>query len=290
MYFNKPLVSVCIPCYKYIDLFKRCLKSILEQSYTNIEIIITDDSRDDNIKNLVSNEYLDNRIKYFKNEIQLGSPANWNEGLKKAKGKYIKMMHHDDWFSETDGLKMMVNQMEDSQGDFGFCDCISVFPEHKKKHEIPKLFLKKWKKHNEIILLANYVGPPSVTIFRNVPNKQILFDIKTKWLVDILFYYEYLSINKELIHIKSSLINVTAGHATQITNSQINNTIELNEFYYVNDKLPKKVKEKFNFRIASKIEFYILEFNVKFKKQALTIKIFTLLLKATKFLFMKYIY
>lgn len=104
-------VSICIPAYKHIDFLRRCLNSILEQRFTDYEVVITDDSPDDSLQKLVE-EYSDERIKYFKNKKALGSPLNWNEGIKKANGEYIKILHHDDWFSSPDSLEKYVRLLD----------------------------------------------------------------------------------------------------------------------------------------------------------------------------------
>lgn len=54
-------VSICIPAYKQPEFLKRCLDSVFEQSYTDYEVIITDDSPDNEIEKLV-NTYSDNQI------------------------------------------------------------------------------------------------------------------------------------------------------------------------------------------------------------------------------------
>ena len=47
---------------------------------------------------------ISSKIRYFKNADQLGTPENWNEGLRKASGDWIKIMHDDDWFTGPESL------------------------------------------------------------------------------------------------------------------------------------------------------------------------------------------
>ena len=105
------IVSICIPAYKRADFLERCLDSILQQSFQQYEIVITDDSPTDELKPLSEK---DERIVYVKNEQPLGSPANWNKAISLAKGKYIKIMHHDDWFSSPDALSRFVQALEEN--------------------------------------------------------------------------------------------------------------------------------------------------------------------------------
>jgi glycosyltransferase involved in cell wall biosynthesis len=92
---EKPLVSICIPSYNASEFIEETLKSCLNQSYRNIEIIITDDCSDDNtIEKILSFE--DSRIKLIRNEQNLGVQRNWNKALMISSGKYCKVMGADD--------------------------------------------------------------------------------------------------------------------------------------------------------------------------------------------------
>lgn len=233
-----PLVSVCIPCYKHVQLLERCLTSIVTQTYLNIEIIITDDSPTDEIQNLIEKHFSDKRIRYVRNIIQLGSPQNWNEGIQLAKGEYIKIMHHDDWFTRDDALELFVSAALSQNADFICSNCIDNFPNYTKKHIIYKSFQKSWMKHNSLILFANFIGAPSVTFFKKpLTGNLTLFDPKTIWFVDILFYFNYVKSNNRIVFINDFLINITAGATTQITNSMISPKIALCEYIYVTKRL-----------------------------------------------------
>jgi glycosyltransferase involved in cell wall biosynthesis len=93
-----PFISVCIPAYKRTEFLKRLLDSLMIQNFKNFEVVITDDSPGNDVKTLVQG-YSELPIKYFRNEHALGTPENWNEGLRQAKGGWIKIMHDDDWFT-----------------------------------------------------------------------------------------------------------------------------------------------------------------------------------------------
>src|SRR5688572_6037089 len=109
-------VSICIPAYKNASALAKCLNSILCQSFSDFEIIITDDTRDDTIKNLVQNiDFGNKKFIYKHNPVQLGSPENWNAAIKLAGGEYIKVLHHDDWFTDEHSLKVFVDLLENNK-------------------------------------------------------------------------------------------------------------------------------------------------------------------------------
>ena len=90
-----PMVSVCIPSYnieKYIDI---TIESVLSQTYEDFELVIVDDNSNDKTLDIIK-RYNDDRIRVIINEDNLGPQENWNKALKEAKGRYIKILCHDD--------------------------------------------------------------------------------------------------------------------------------------------------------------------------------------------------
>ncbi len=92
------LVSVCITTYNRKDHLKLTLKSVLDQTYKNIEIIIVDDCSNDGTKFLVENEILklDPRIKYIRHKENSGLAFARNTAIFNAKGKYFTFCDDDD--------------------------------------------------------------------------------------------------------------------------------------------------------------------------------------------------
>src|SRR5665647_1729457 len=105
---NKYLVSICIPAYKRIADLEKLLDSIGRQTFKNFEVIITDDSPDDTVKNFCLNYHHEFELIYYKNTPPLGTPENWNEGIRKATGEWVKLMHDDDYFADDDSLALFV--------------------------------------------------------------------------------------------------------------------------------------------------------------------------------------
>ena len=234
---STPLVSVCIPCYKHVQLLERCLTSIVTQTYLNIEIIITDDSPTDEIQNLIEKKFSDKRIRYVRNNIQLGSPQNWNEGIQLAKGEYIKIMHHDDWFTRDDALELFVSAALSQNADFICSNCVNNLPNKKKEHKILDRFKAKWADDTSLILFSNLIGAPSVTFYKRQIQNPVLFDRGTFWFVDILFYFDYVRASKRVAFIDDFLINITAGSETQVTNSMVNAKIVMRELVNIGHRL-----------------------------------------------------
>ena len=91
-----PKVSVLMPVYKTKEAYLReAIESILNQSFTDFEFLILDDCPEDNRENIVKS-YHDARIKYSKNEHNLGITPSRNKLIGMAKGEYLAVFDHDD--------------------------------------------------------------------------------------------------------------------------------------------------------------------------------------------------
>ena len=105
-----PVVSICIPTYKQTQYLKKCLESILVQDFKDIEIIVTDDTPDDSVDVFVMATIGTIPYRYYRNSPSLGPPENWNAAARKAQGKYIKILHHDDFFTQPDSCLLYTSR------------------------------------------------------------------------------------------------------------------------------------------------------------------------------------
>ncbi len=96
---NKPLVSVLIPTYNRPEYLKLAIKSALDQTYSNIEIIISDDSSNEDSRHMIEKDFsLYNNLLYFKNEKPYGPAGNFKRCLELANGDYISFLMDDDLY------------------------------------------------------------------------------------------------------------------------------------------------------------------------------------------------
>jgi glycosyltransferase involved in cell wall biosynthesis len=97
---NGGLISCIIYTYNRATILPRAIKSVLNQTYKDFELIIVDDCSTDNTQDIVLSFY-DDRIRYWKNDINLGSSKNKNVGISKAIGDYIVILDDDNEFMPT---------------------------------------------------------------------------------------------------------------------------------------------------------------------------------------------
>lgn len=110
---NDPLVSVVLATYNRAEYIKKAIKSVLNQAYENIELIIVDDCSTDSTLKLISTyKNSGRRIVIVKNKINLGFPKSLNRGIDSARGKYIARIDDDDCWIDKDKLAKQARFLE----------------------------------------------------------------------------------------------------------------------------------------------------------------------------------
>lgn len=190
-------VSICIPSYKHPEQLKRLLDSIMIQDYKDVHVIITDDTRTDEIKDLIASyEGLD--ITYEKNITPLGATGNTIQAMKLAKDGYIKIMHRDDSFATPGSLRQFVKGLDDNpESFFFFSGTREVYYENDGSENHEKTYKRAMQEIEEAqlkdtpdnLFVVNMVGAPSSVILRDA---SILPDKNLTWLIDSELYIHIL--------------------------------------------------------------------------------------------------
>jgi glycosyltransferase involved in cell wall biosynthesis len=87
--------SVCIPTYNGAAFVAEAIRSVLEQSFADFELLIVDDGSTDSTLATVRS-FADPRLRIYQNAQRLGIPGNWNRCLALARGEYVCLFHQDD--------------------------------------------------------------------------------------------------------------------------------------------------------------------------------------------------
>lgn len=117
---NEVLISIIIPVYNTEKYLKDCIKSAINQSYKNLEIIIVNDGSTDGSEKIIKEfMILDNRIKYFyKNNGGLSSARNY--GINNSSGNYLVFLDSDDYL-DLDFVKIMLDTAINNNVDIVSC-------------------------------------------------------------------------------------------------------------------------------------------------------------------------
>jgi len=109
--YTKPLVSILITTYNRAPFVIEAIESVINSTFQEWELIIVDDHSVDNTSELVKKYLSNNRIRYFKNERNLGQFENRNKAATLARGEYLKYLDSDDMLYPH-SLAIMVAAME----------------------------------------------------------------------------------------------------------------------------------------------------------------------------------
>ncbi|HLH07362.1 MAG TPA: glycosyltransferase [Terriglobales bacterium] len=121
-----PKVSFVIPCYKLAHYLGECLESILSQSYKDFEILVMDDCSPDNTGEVVAS-FSDPRIRYIRNNPNLGHLKNYNKGIELSRGEYVWLISADDKISKPYALERYLRVLDEHpEVGYAFCSSYSV--------------------------------------------------------------------------------------------------------------------------------------------------------------------
>lgn len=232
-------VSICIPAYRQVDFLRVTLRSIQEQDFDDYELIVSDDSPDDSVRDLLGQFAFGDRLRYVKNAPALGSPENWNAAIRLARGDYVKIQHHDDHFVRPDALRRFVELLDaDPAADFGFAASLVEHVDSglERVHRPTQAQLDDLRADPAALFNGNCVGAPSATICRR--GLGLEYDGRMKWLVDIDYYYRVLMRNGHFAYTPEVLIGTPTNAGHQVTEiCRDNGVVELGEAMLLYEKL-----------------------------------------------------
>jgi glycosyltransferase involved in cell wall biosynthesis len=131
---HNPTVTFVVPCFNMAELLPRCINSILNQSYKDLEVLVMDNCSLDNTFEVVES-FKDPRIRYVRNETNIGHIGNFNRGISLGRGKYVWVVAADDSFKATKAVKLFVEAMEKNT-DLGYIFCRAVELRGEKETDI----------------------------------------------------------------------------------------------------------------------------------------------------------
>ena len=224
-------ISICIPTWEQygrgVEFLKNNFEQIIKQTYKNFNVIISDHSKDGNIKSLCDNYSSQIEIKYFKNKNHLGNgPANTNNTIINADGDIIKIIFQDDFLYQDNALDLIVKEFEDKDCNWLVSGCNHT---HDDGKSFSNFMVPYW--NDKIATGTNTISSPSVLSFRN--DNPCLFDEELTMLMDCEMYYQ-LYIRYGLPKIITDCLITNRMHQHQI--SSLYNKDMWSEIYHVRNK------------------------------------------------------
>lgn len=216
------MISICIPCYeqhgKSKEYLSQNLNMLRRQTFTDFEVIISDDSNNDDIDNLIL-DYKDLNIVYKHNSIRLGHSQNTNQSMSMAKGSLIKIIFMDDYLYHVDSLKDIVEAFE---GKWLVTAC-----EH--TYDGLSYFRPFYPKYSEDIYTGNNtISSPSVLTIKN-DSEKLYFNPEYSWLMDCEYYKRcYNKFGEPKILNKINVVNRMSPYQVSNNLSEVKKNEEIN--------------------------------------------------------------
>ncbi len=235
------MISVIIPSYNRSDTLPRSIKSVLNQTYTDLECIVVDDCSTDNTKQIVQG-INDSRLRYTEHKVNQGACAARNTGIGLARGEYIAFQDSDDVWKK-DKLQIQLDKMAEYNAVISYgCLHRHGFPSNE-----PEFFPEMETGIVPYEQLISKAGVSTQTILakREVFQKH-LFDVKVKRMQD----YDWMiraGENNRVVFVREAEVD-TYFQPNSITNTGYKALISSNEYFL--KKYTDKEEKYPEFRVA----------------------------------------
>lgn len=193
---NAELVSVVIPCYNHADYLAAAINSVLQQTYSPVEIIVVNDGSTDNTE-AVARQF--EKIKYVFQE-NAGLSAARNTGIAHSSGQYLVFLDADDWLYKDAIATNLGYLQQDPKAAFvsGGHDKIN-FRESGAGQLVPEEPVAIYSQHYKHLLQGNYIGMHAAVMYRRSVFNELRFDESLRACEDYDLYLK-IARNYSVVH------------------------------------------------------------------------------------------
>ena len=222
-------LSICIPTYEMHGLGEKFLRQsfdvLTQQTFKDFDVVISDHSKTDVIKNLCDEYQGKLKINYFKNIEKVGSSSsNINNALDKAEGQLLKILFQDDFLYSKTSLEEIVENFDLEK------DVWLVTASIQSKDGVTFYRPVHPRYEDRTILKKNTISSPSVLTIKN--DNHILFDENLIWWMDSDYYKRcYHAFGEPKILDAINVVNRVGEH--QVTNTLVNEEVREWEYQYI---------------------------------------------------------
>ena len=191
-----PTVSVCIPTYRGAAHIAETIESALAQTFADFELVIVDDASPDETGQVVA-RYRDARLRYVRSEHNAGVEENWNRCLRFARGRYFKLLPHDDLIA-PDCLARQVAVLEaDRDERLALVFCARRIIDSRSRTLMTRRYPRSSSGvipggvavRNCIRSGANLLGEPGGVLFRTALARRVgAFDARLRLVTDLDYW------------------------------------------------------------------------------------------------------
>ena len=182
-------VSVACPTFEYygrgVEVLDDMFRTIANQTLKDVEVVVSDHSRTDEIADYCKKNEHNLDIKYLRNENGRGNPCiNTNNAIDHCSGEVIKIFQQDDFLYDTEALEIMYTEMTNSDKIWFVCGAVHTRDDG---HTFFNPMLPRWDPLMMLEDQHNFIGGVSVTSIKQ--EVKVRYDPDLRMLLDVDFYY-----------------------------------------------------------------------------------------------------
>ena len=255
---NNPLISVLVPCFNTEKYLAKCIESILNQTYTNLELIIlSDGSTDGSVSIMREFEAKDSRVRVIERENK-GIAITRNELISASKGEYVIFVDSDDTISKY-MLEDMLKAMDEEKADLVMCPAnivhedtdLDALPMNRK---CERECVTSTQALYNMITFGDFYHYPVAKLYSRKSLKDIVFPANRVYEDSATVFKIYYNIDKG-VALKQAYYNYLVGRENSITTKKYtmknlnDNFLAVKERYdFITEKVPELESEaKFGF-------------------------------------------
>jgi glycosyltransferase involved in cell wall biosynthesis len=248
-------ITIMIPTYNQAQYIEQCVESAMIQDYQNLEIIISDDSTNDETEKIIREKYLhDFRIKYFRNEIRLGRVGNYHHTLyEKATGDYVLNLDGDDYLIDPTYISEAAKVLDENDSVVCVMAKIQYFIESEDILQDGSGFDELPEIANGLDYLLQFTSGKTVfnhlsALYRSEDAKKIGFYSKDFIFTDSHSIFRLIS-NKNIAFIDKHIgvwrmhsSNESSAYYKNMTNEELFENIEELRLYFLSNTIAEEEK------------------------------------------------
>lgn len=241
----EPLVSILMTVYNHDKFLHSSIKSIINQTYKNWELIVIDNGSTDKTKQILKN-IKNKKIKKFFLKKNIGRTRCLNLGLKICKGKFIAINDSDD-LAKKNRLELQIKKFNELRN----VDLIGSnykFLNNKNKNLKNVLINSKVNKDPKIILFQNLIAHSTIMFKKELLKKIGNYSNKIKYAQDYLFILKTLK-NGKIFILKNNLMKIRINHtfseSYRLKKTKLIHLEEIKILYWVLKNFKINLKKKF---------------------------------------------
>lgn len=277
-----PLLSIIVPVYNSEKYLKKCLNSIVYQTYTNIEIIcVNDGSTDESSKIIEEFKSKDKRIKVI-NQENRGLAEARNTGIKNIKGEFVAFLDSDDWLQE-DFYKLLISRICQDNSDIAVGETHYYYDDKISKNE----WVNYYNFKNDKLIIKNVEDKQNLIyscacwnkVYRTslIKDNDLWFP-KGLYIEDVPFTFTAICLSKKVSLVHNAILYYRQHNESIMSKIfSFQRIFDIFEIYKICDKLldsmklDKELKIKYNYILDNfkifNLNGYYLACNKKYKKK-----------------------